>query len=54
MALIKIADLAKVEPGIGMAAVGVLMLLIPAIEVNFDPNAIWHRITWVEPQASPS
>ncbi|MBK5967576.1 MULTISPECIES: paraquat-inducible protein A [Thiorhodovibrio] len=53
VALIKIADLAKVEPGIGMAAVGVLMLLIPAIEVNFDPHAIWHRVTWVEPKSSP-
>jgi paraquat-inducible protein A len=53
VALIKIADLAKVEPGIGMYAVGVLMLLIPAIEVSFDPDAIWHRVLWVEPNTSP-
>jgi len=51
--LIKIADLAKVEPGMGMVAVGVLMLLIPAIEVSFDPDAIWHQVLWVEPNASP-
>ena len=48
VALIKIAELAKVEPGIGMYAVGVLMLLIPAIEVSFDPDAIWHRVAWVD------
>ncbi|MTW22109.1 paraquat-inducible protein A [Allochromatium palmeri] len=53
VALIKIAELAKVEPGIGMYAVGVLMLLIPAIEVSFDPDAIWQRVVWVEPKASP-
>lgn len=35
VALIKIADLAKVEPRISMYAVGILMLLIPAIEVSF-------------------
>jgi paraquat-inducible protein A len=53
VALIKIADLAKVEPAIGMYAVAALMLLIPAIEVSFDPDAIWHRIRWVEPEAAP-
>jgi paraquat-inducible protein A len=54
VALIKIADLAKVEPGIGMVAVGILMLLIPAIEVSFDPDAVWQRVVWVEPKASPA
>ncbi|EIC21586.1 paraquat-inducible protein A [Thiorhodovibrio frisius] len=53
VALIKIAALAKVEPGFGMFAVGVLMLLIPAIEVSFDPHAIWQRVAWVKPKTSP-
>ena len=36
VALIKIAELATVEAGIGMYAVGALMLLFPAIMVTFD------------------
>lgn len=46
VALIKIAELAKVEPGLGMAAVGVLMLLFPAIAVSLDPREIWKRVAW--------
>jgi paraquat-inducible protein A len=38
VALIKIADLAKVEAGIGMFAVGVLMLLFPAILSSSMPR----------------
>jgi len=46
VSLIKIAELAKVEPGIGMYAVGVLMLLIPAIASSLDPDEIWARVAW--------
>jgi paraquat-inducible protein A len=56
VALVKIAELAKVEPGIGMYAVGVLMLLFPAIQVSLDPDEIWARLTWAEgapPHAAP-
>lgn len=48
VALIKIAELAMVDPGIGMYAVGVLVILFPAIAVSFDPREVWRRIEWVE------
>jgi paraquat-inducible protein A len=53
VALIKIAELAKVEPGIGMYAVGVLMLLLPAIQVSLDPREIWDRLQWTEGEPPP-
>lgn len=46
VALIKIAELATVVPGIGMYAVGVLVLLLPAIMVSFDPGTLWARVEW--------
>jgi paraquat-inducible protein A len=48
VALIKIAELAMVEPGIGMYAVGALVILFPAIMVTFDPEEIWQRIDWAD------
>jgi paraquat-inducible protein A len=48
VSLVKIAELAKVEPGIGMYAVGILMLLLPAIQVSLDPDEIWARLTWAD------
>ena len=52
VALIKIAELALVEPGIGMYAVGALIVLLTAIGVTFDADEIWRRIEWVDPQTS--
>jgi paraquat-inducible protein A len=46
VALIKIAELATVDPGIGMVAVGVLVVLFPAIMVSFDPREVWKRVEW--------
>ncbi len=56
VALIKIADLAKVEAGIGMYAVGVLMLLFPAILSSVDTEELWARVAWheSEPEADPA
>jgi len=51
VALIKIADLAKVEAGIGMFSVGVLMLLFPAILSSIDTEELWDRVAWHEPEA---
>jgi paraquat-inducible protein A len=48
VALIKIAELAAVDPGVGMYAVGAVMLLTPAIIVTFDPREIWKRVEWVD------
>lgn len=49
VALIKIAELATVSAGVGMVAVFVLMLLIPAIVSSLDEHALWARVTWVRP-----
>ena len=46
VALIKIAELARVDPGIGMYAVGVLIVLLAAIDFSFDAEALWDRVTW--------
>jgi paraquat-inducible protein A len=48
VALIKIAELGTVEPGIGMYAVGALVILFPAIMVTFDEDEIWQRIVWAD------
>jgi paraquat-inducible protein A len=46
VALIKIAELATVHAGIGMYAVGALILLFPAIVVTFDVRELWRRVEW--------
>jgi len=46
VALIKISQLATVHAGLGMYAVGALILLFPAIVVTFDSRALWARVEW--------
>ncbi|WP_313951298.1 paraquat-inducible protein A [Accumulibacter sp.] len=46
VALIKIAELATVNPGVGMYAMGLLAVLLPAISVTFDAREIWKRVEW--------
>jgi paraquat-inducible protein A len=57
VALTKIAQLAKVDPGIGMYAFGATILLIPAIMTSFDKRGLWQRVVWsggkMAPQAPP-
>src|SRR5215471_4243843 len=48
VALVKIAELATVDPGIGLYAVGALVILFPAIMVTFDPREVWQRIEWAD------
>lgn len=47
VALIKIAEVAAVETGIGMYAVFALMVLIPSILVTFDSRELWSRVAWL-------
>jgi len=54
VALVKIADLATVIPGIGMFAVFALIILIAAMTVSFDPREVWERIRWVDEAALPA
>jgi paraquat-inducible protein A len=57
VALIKIAELATVDPGIGMYAFGAAVLLIPAIMVHLDKHDLWQRVEWIDggepPTAAP-
>jgi len=48
VALIKIAELATVIPGVAMYALGALVFLLAAIQASFDPREIWQRIEWAE------
>jgi len=48
VALTKIAQLATVDPGIGMYAFGATILLIPAIMTNFDRRQLWQKVEWNE------
>ena len=54
VALVKIADLATVTPGVGMFAVGALIALIALIAVSFDSQEAWARIRWVDEEISQS
>ncbi len=52
VALVKIADLATVVPGIGMYAVGALIVLVTAMTVSFDQQETWARIRWVDDESA--
>jgi paraquat-inducible protein A len=48
VALIKIAELATVIPGIAMFALGGLVFLLPAMQASFDPREVWERVEWAD------
>jgi paraquat-inducible protein A len=48
VALVKIAELATVLPGIGMFAAGAFVFLMAAIVVSYEPHEIWSRVTWAD------
>jgi len=48
VALIKIAQLATVTPGVGMYAFGASIVLIPAIMTSFDKRDLWRRVQWYD------
>jgi paraquat-inducible protein A len=49
VALIKIAELATVVPGIALFALGALVFVFAGIQSSFDPREVWDRIEWSEP-----
>lgn len=53
VALVKIAQLATVVPGIGMYAAGAFVLLIAAVMVTFDPREVWQRVEWADGRPHP-
>ncbi|RKT45441.1 paraquat-inducible protein A [Thiocapsa rosea] len=46
VALVKIADLATVDPGVGLFATGALLALLAGLATSFDPRTIWDRVAW--------
>jgi paraquat-inducible protein A len=53
VALIKIAELATVEAGTGMYAMGGLVVLFPAIALSIDEHDTWRRIEWADGREPP-
>jgi paraquat-inducible protein A len=53
VALVKIAELATVTPGIGMFAFGAVVLLLPAITLTVDLRTAWSKVAWVDSDARP-
>jgi paraquat-inducible protein A len=48
VALIKIADYAKVIPGVALFALAALVFILAAIQTNFDPREVWDRVEWAD------
>lgn len=48
VALIKIAELATVIPGLALFALGGLVFLFAAMQASFDPREVWDRVEWAE------
>jgi paraquat-inducible protein A len=53
VALVKIAQLATVIPGIGIYAAGTFIVLLSAVMVTFDPREVWKRVEWVDGSVPP-
>jgi paraquat-inducible protein A len=51
VALIKIAELATVMPGVALFALGALVFVFAAMQANFDPREVWDRIEWADAAA---
>ena len=47
VALVKIASIAAVVPGVGIFAAGALIVLLTAMSSGFDPREVWSRVRWV-------
>lgn len=46
VALIKIAELATVIPGIALFVLVIFVFLLAAMQASFDPAEVWARIRW--------
>jgi len=54
VALIKIAELATVIPGIALYSLGALVFVMTAMQASFDPRQVWDRVGWAESAARPA
>jgi paraquat-inducible protein A len=53
VALVKIASVAKVDPGIGIFAAGALVALMAAMSASFDRARFWSRVRWADGEWAP-
>jgi paraquat-inducible protein A len=53
VALIKIAELATVIPGVALYALGALIFVLAAMQASFDPRAVWDRVEWAASAVPP-
>ncbi len=53
VALVKIAQLATVVPGIGIYAAGAFIGLLTAVMATFDPSEVWKRVEWADGTIPP-
>ncbi len=51
VALTKIADYAKVIPGVALFALFALVVLLAAMQSGFDPREVWDRVGWADAHA---
>ena len=51
VALIKIAELATVIPGLALFALGGLVFVFAAMQASFDPHEVWERVAWADQAA---
>lgn len=51
VALIKIADYATVMPGFALYVLGALVVLLAAMQAQFDPREVWARVAWAADDA---
>lgn len=51
VALTKIADYATVIPGVALFALFALVVLLAAMQSNFDPREVWDRVRWADARA---
>src|SRR5262249_51880432 len=52
VALIKIAELATVIPGVALYALGALVFVFAAMQASFDPREVWDRVEWADASAA--
>ncbi len=56
ISLIKLSDIATMTPGLGMYAMGGLIVILAAMKVTFDPETVWRRLQWLadtDPPVNP-
>lgn len=52
VALIKIAELARVIPGLALFTLGFLVFLLAGTQASLDRREIWERVTWARSAAA--